>query len=226
MNARLWSQVNSPIVVWFFGTVVVGLAALVFDYHTDNRDRSRALQDRLDRLGFEYAGRLSQYSEWFIYLMENPDDLTKPRLRACVTPSTLKTSIRIFAGPPRQQDRYEYSTNIACKSKFSYAPIFNEFREQSTVSILAEMRLIHDEMKARGDGRMSKPLVAGCKFELIPTSERLTIAMNGLINPDAVIPLGLKDLRKSSVEDLRRQYMCAFYGIGPQDLWYTDVFAG
>lgn len=226
MNERFWAHLNSPIDVWFFGTVVVGLAAFIFDRYTDDRDRSRALQDRFDRLGFEYAGRLSQYSEWFIYLLEDSDDLTSPKLRACVTPSMLKTSIRGFAGSPSHQGKYEYSVNSFCDSKFSYAPIFNEFRDQSTVSILAEIRLVHDEMEPRGKGRMTKPLNTGCDYGLISFSEWLTIAINGFLNPDAVIPLSAKDFSTYSVENLRGRYMCRFYGIGPQDLWYTDVFAG
>ena len=64
MSERLWKLLNSPMVVWFVGTVVIGVIVFLFEAYTDNRDRSRDLSVRLDRLGFEYAGRLSQYSEW------------------------------------------------------------------------------------------------------------------------------------------------------------------
>ena len=228
MNAKLWRRLNSPIVVWFIGTVLVGLAVWLFEGYTDGRDRSRLLRERFDRLGFEYAGRLSQYSEWFIYLLEDPDNLVTPKFKQCVNPSMLKTSIKKLGGSPSSGAIEQYASPNPCEVSFSYAAIFPEFKDHSTVSVLAEMMLIHDEMQLEGDGRPVKVPVHGCKYDqgVVTFSDRLVVAINDFLNPDAVVPLSVKSLDSYSVEDFRKSAMCSFYGIGPEKLWYADALAG
>ncbi len=228
MKESTWKWLNSPIVVWLIGTVVVGLVVWLFEGYTDSRDRSRLLREKFDRLGFEYAGRLSQYSEWFIYMLEDPDNLVTPKFRQCANPAILKASFKALAGSPSSGSTGQYSSLEPCTVGFAYAAIFPEFNEYSTVSLLAEMRLIHDEMERDGDGALIKIPVYNCKYDAhVKTfSDRLVVAINAFLNPDAVVPLSTKSMDELSVEEFRGKVMCSFYGIGPEDLWYTDVFAG
>lgn len=224
----LWTRLNSPIVVWFIGTVVVGLAVWLFEGHTDTRDRSRRLRERFDRLEFEYAGRLSQYSEWFIYLLDDPNNLVKPKFKQCVTPAVLKASIKALGGPPSSGAIEQYTSTNPCEVRFTYAATFPDLKSYSTIGLLAEMRLIHDEVQTHGEGRLIKIPVKGCKYGggVKTFSDRLTVAINAFFNPDAVIPLNIKSIDKYTVESFRESIMCSFYGIGTEDFWYADVFAG
>lgn len=226
MRKDFWKQLNSPIVVWFLSTVVIGSIAFLFESYTHNRDRSNQLRSRLEQLGFEYAGRLSQYSEWFIYLFENPDNLRDPKMQQCVSPAIIKASIRDFASIPGSGTALHYSSRSSCEVPFSYGAIFAEFSSRSTLSLLAEMRLLHDEMQTRGEGRIAKPVVTECTYGPTDLSQRLTIAINSFLNPDTIIPIEVMDMATMPIEKLRKNFMCSFYGIGPDDLWYTDVFAG
>jgi hypothetical protein len=56
-------------------------------------------------------------------------------------------------------------------------------------------------------------------------SDRITNAINAFLNVHGVIPLSWSGLGAKTVKDLRKAYMCSFYGIGAEDLWYSDVFA-
>jgi len=225
MNERLWKKLNSPIVISFVGTVVIGVSVFFFESYTENRDRSLELIDRLDRLGFEYAGRLSQYSEWFMYLLEDSDGPITPKLKSCVNPDLIKASIRTFANSPTPEASWEYNSS-PCNVDFSYGAIFPEYANHSTVGVLAEMLLIAKEMRQRGEGRTARPEASGCDYDVIPLSERLTSAINDFLNPDAVIPLHMDNMDDVTVPELRGRFMCSFYGIGPNDLWYSDVFIG
>ena len=49
MREKLWAALNSPIIVWFLGTVVVGLAVFMFEQHNNDRDRSQFLEERIEK---------------------------------------------------------------------------------------------------------------------------------------------------------------------------------
>ena len=86
----------------------------------------------------------------------------------------------------------------------------------------SQYRKLHSDK----EGKTAKSPAIICDYNEIPLSEKPTAAINNLLNPDSVIPLKMKNQDEITVEFLRTRFMCSFYGIGPDDLWYTDVFAG
>jgi hypothetical protein len=78
MDDKFWARLNSPIIMWLVGTLLVGGVTSLVEGQITSRKRSQELNERFDRLRFEFSGRLSQYSGWFLYLLENPSDLVQP----------------------------------------------------------------------------------------------------------------------------------------------------
>jgi hypothetical protein len=229
VSAKIWEKLNSPLVVWFVGTVVFGITASLVEGRIASRSRSIELRNRFDRMSFEYASRLSQYSSWFVQLLEKPDDLVTPKLLPCVTPTLLRESIAILAQrPSADQVQVNVKGAVGCEKRFKYGSVFDEFSQYSTLALLAQMRIVHNEMLEKGEGRKLTHARGACKKSRGEknVSDRITNAINALLNTDAVIPLSWSTMDGQTVEDLRGAYMCSFYGIGAEDLWFSDVFAG
>src|SRR5687767_5507220 len=193
MKNGVWERFNSPLVVWFVGTVLFGLAASLIENNIANRKRLVELNERYDRLAFEYAGRLSQYSNWFVQnLLTDPHDLANPKLHACVTPTALRRSISRLAHLPSvaKTDSSRRSRG-ECKEPFEYGAAFDEFSKFSTIAVLGQMRIIHNEMLAKGNGRVLTHRRGKCEASKDENnmSHRITAAINAFLNTNAVIPL-------------------------------------
>lgn len=228
-NSKVWERLNSPIVMWLVGTALVGTVTFFVEGQIASRKRSIELNERFDRLGFEYAGRLSQYSGWFVHLLESPTDLVHPKMLTCAAPELLRQSITTLAQKPdAEQVQIQRDSVENCGRPLHFGPVFSEFSKYSTIELLAEMRLAHDELLSRGEGRPLSITRGECKgiASEKTLSDRITNAINAFLNPDAVIPLSWPSFDGKTVEDLRGAYMCSFYGIGAENLWYSDVFVG
>lgn len=225
---RLFDYLNSSIAVAILGPAVLGIAATAFKLVVDHTTRIQDLDERLARLSTEYEGRLSQYSEWLIYLTEKPGQ-ARPIFRKCVDADLLRRSIKEFAAKPTQEPVKQYLSNVACKEPFKFNAMFTDLSNESTLGLVSEMRVIQQELERRGKGRRSVTKVVGCEAHDLSLTERLTKAANALLHPDAVVPFALQDSADSkvgkltAVEALRGPFMCSFYGIGPERLWYTDI---
>jgi hypothetical protein len=229
MTQKAWDRLNSPIVLWLIGTALVGVVTFFVERHIASRNRIQDLNERFDRLGFELSGRLSQYSGWFVHLLEDPTDLVRPKLLPCVTPGLLRQSVSVLAQRPNVvQVQLQGGPSKDCERPLRFGPVFHEFSKHSTIEILAEMRLVHDELLARGTGRPLSYARGQCKADKSEKtlSDRITNGINAFLNTDAVIPLEWAVLKGVTVEELRGRYMCSFYGIGAEDLWFSDVFVG
>lgn len=225
---KLFEYANSNIVVAIVGPAILGIAATGFKLFIDFTNRIQELDNRLTHLSVEYEGRLSQYSEWLIYLTEDKEAI-KPSFLECVDASLLRRSIKEFAAKPTLAAVTQYQSNYKCEEGFKFNPVFADLSEHSTLSIVSEMRVISQELEQHNKDHKSVVKVVGCEHMYISLTERLTLATNALLHPDAVIPFtftthiidsqdGLTD-----VEKLRSPFMCNFYGIGPESLWYTDI---
>ncbi|TDJ19605.1 MAG: hypothetical protein E2O65_03880 [Gammaproteobacteria bacterium] len=115
-----------------------------------------------------------------------------------------------------------------CKSYPSLQAIFSEYSEKSTVGILAELRLINAKLfpVTRKTDPDDGALYPDENSDAHAFRARLLNAINEFLNPDAVVPLRVKTLETFSVDDYRKAFTESFYGIGPTELWYGDVFAG
>src|SRR6185436_6319957 len=190
---KVWERINSPIVMWLIGTVLVGTVTFFLEGQIASRKRSHELNERFDRLSFEFAGRLSQYSGWFVHLLESPTDLVHPRMAACATPELLRQSITILGQRPNaEQVQIQRDSEKNCERPLRFGPIFSEFSRYSTVELLAQMRLTHDELLSRGEGRPLLTARGACAKAAASEktlSDRITNAINAFLNPDAVVPL-------------------------------------
>jgi hypothetical protein len=147
---QAWKVLNSPLAVSLVGATLLGAGAFFFEAYIDDRNHSQELNDQLDRRRFEYAGRLSQYSEWLIYLLDEPSNLVTPEFKQCVAPIILRRSIAAFASVPSAQEKVEYFTNPDCQVDFKYSAMFSDFQTISTISLLSEMYVVHEELVKRG----------------------------------------------------------------------------
>lgn len=225
---KTWFEyLNTGIAVAVIGPAVLGVAATAFKLVTDERARIDQLDQRFALLATEYEGRLSQYSEWLVYLTQTPDG-GKPAFRACVDADLLRRSIREFAAVPTIEPVTRYLSNKDCREGFRFNSVFTALSKDSTLSVLSEMRVIQDELDAVRTPARSVLHVMGCQDVDTTRSERLIKAVNAMLHPDAFVAHGVslasgRDGALSGVEALRAPFMCSFYGISPQRLWYTDI---
>lgn len=223
---KIKSVLNSSLAVAIVAPAVLGIATYVIEKDIDLRDQNRQLEKQLEALQLEYEGRLSQYSEWLIYTLKDLNDLVNPEFADCVTNKYLKKSIKEYSGKPSNTSNAKYLFNPECKVGFVFSSVFDEFDNTSTLNLLSEMKIVHTTLERNGKGRLSEVEVVGCEEGIVSLTTRLNLPINALLHPDAVVPDELEhnsDTALRYTEKYRGTFMCNFYGIGPEELWYTDI---
>ena len=253
---KFWKFINSAIGIWIFTTVVGGYGVWQFEKYIDQRKRTRELQDKYQKLSLEYEGRLSQYSSWFLTITskrETDSLVTRKKIRiltndkklkvnsdtsvymkieefkSCVSSNYLRKSIKLLSGAPNLSN-FESLTyqNDSCQNLPTFQAVFDEYSSRSTIGLLAEMRLINQELfpisydtdPDDGATYVSK------NNDAYLLNNKILNAINSFLNPDAIVPENESYFRDFSVEKFRKEFSNCFYGFGPAELWYGDVFAG
>jgi len=233
-DSKIWKLLNSAIGIWLLTSVVGGLGVWQFERYMDERTRTRELTDKYQKLALEYEGRLSQYSAWW-WKIRHYEELDSGKVdrqtevfNECVTPEYLRKSIKILSGTPNfSKDLLSQENNIDCTSLPVFQSVFEEYANRSTIGVLAEMRLINQELfpvtfKIDPEDGAYYP---DENVEAYNKSRKILYAINDFLNPDAIVTEKINDFRTFGTRDFRDAFSESFYGFGPAEFWYGDCFA-
>ena len=226
---RIWAFLNSAVGIWLLTSIIGGVGVWQFERYLDARDRQRVWLEAVEHLSLEYGGRLSQYSAWFMTLIKNPEvSPSKYEFKSCVTPNYLRWSIKVLSGKPNYSNVDPRKDVNDCDGFPRFQAIFDEYSEKSTLGVLIELRSI--DAKLYPETWKVDPeygvLVPDKNADSYEFRTRVLTAINDFLNPDAVIPLRFKTQQNFTINDFRKAFMDSFYGIGSDDFWYADIFAG
>lgn len=205
-----------------------GVGVWQFERYLDERERQRQWREADERLRLEYEGRLSQYSEWFLMQLTSPDRPMEYTFKPCVTPGYLRWTIKVLSGKPNYKNVNLRQEADNCTGYPSFQAIFDEYSEKSTLGVFMELRLTSEKLFSESweIDLEDRSIVPDKNADAHRFRTRLLEAVNDFLNPDAVVPLRVNSMKNFSVNDYRKAFMHLFYGIGPGELWYGDVFAG
>jgi len=141
----LWSFLNSAFGIWLLSTIAVGGGAWAFQQWKDAHDRETQVQERIDRLNFEYAGRIAQFGSWFDRQFTKPDPQFGRSFVSGVNEETIVKSIEILEGPPLTQSSDPLLRELYIQ------PILPEFKDRNFLSIVSELSILNAQEMRRKD---------------------------------------------------------------------------